>query len=475
MLDWKKPLKYFLYFLAGLVSLVFLLAVIAALTSDEDLSQSDGPVTGTPAFYGLEFMPNFVGASLRDSIVLLDEEFGFEFSKIRNLDTDENLITNYYDEDTLRGTEGLFVCSQNVAPGADPELFVLEYDLELEVSSSCDGKVADLHMGPSALAFGVWSPLPFKGNCDIDLRSCDETIEVDGIFVRFLEEETWEGYKIAVVRTGLGEIEAELAWIDPTNQWCGFDPPQEEELVSSAKSARDQLLEAGQKIRLVRTETLPDGKWFFHRLSTSGELLDGEVPELSVNEQLVLTGFWTPDADEIYHFSENYYQPIVDRKWVIQDNYLLEDDPLLFAYAMRLTIAANLAFDQPNEILASCISDQQEELSSSSSFANSGGDDDERNRVYSNSSDSEDPYPEMTEPEVAFTPDCAGAGYYEYPTLCDGGERMIQEMLDGTGPYEGLLTPLTDSELSNSGSGCTWVSGYTRKNGTRVSGYSRCG
>jgi hypothetical protein len=330
-------------------------------------------------------------------------------------------------------------------------------------------------MGPSAKALGVWSPLPFKGNCDIELRSCDETLKVDGIFVRFLDDEDWKGYKIAVVRTGLGEIEAELAWIEPTNEWCGYDTVQDEELVSSAIAARDELLEPGQKIQLVRTETLPDGLWFFHRLSSTGETVDGEVPELSVNEKLVLTGYWTPDTYEIDHFSENYYQPIVERTWVVQDNYLLEDDPLLFAYAMRLTIAANLAFDTPNELLGTCITDQQQALSSSSSFANSGGDDDDRTRVYSNSSDSEDPYPEMTEPEVAFTPDCSGAGYYEYPTLCDDGERMIQEMLDGTGPYEGLLTPLSDSELSNSGSGCTWVSGYTRKNGTRVSGYSRCG
>jgi hypothetical protein len=324
-------------------------------------------------------------------------------------------------------------------------------------------------MGPSALALGLRSPPAFNGNCDAELKRCRETLEVEGYFVKFLDDDSLYSYKTALIRTGLGEVEAELAWIEPTTEWCGYDAPQNGDLMEGAMGARDQLLQPGQLIRLVRTPDLWDGLWFFHRLTPQGDLQDGEVPELSVNEQLVATGFWIPDANELHHAYDDYFQPISERQWAVRSSYLEESDALLFAYAQRLTNAANLAFAEPNEFLGSCITDQQDELGPRRSYANSDDDDDDNSRTYVGNSGSDDSY-------GTFTLNCEGDNYYDFPQLCDGGERLLSEMYDGTGPYGSLGGGGGGSNLDGPSSSCTYVSGYTRRDGTRVSGHWRgCG
>jgi hypothetical protein len=425
-LNWKKWLKYYLIFNVAMVPVIIVLAATGVLRTEngsEAVEDDQTPVAVKPVFFGSTYMPNFVGSSLKDSLILLDEEFEYRFEEIHNLDNGEALSTYIPRARDLEELESLYVCSQNVAPGADPADYVLRNNLKIEVSSLCAGKEADFHMGPSAKALGVWSPLPFNGNCGDELKNCEETFQVDGFFVRFLDDDSWYSHKTAVIRTGVGLIEAELAWIEPASEWCGYDAPQNGDLMAGAIEARDQLLQPGQLIRLVRTPDLWDGLWFFHRLTPQGDFQDGEVPELSVNEQLVATGFWIPEANAVQHSSEDYYQPIADRKWTVRDRYLQESDALLFAYAERLTNASNVAFDSPNELLGSCITDQQEELGSRPSYANSDDDDDDSSRIYVNDS-------------------------------------------DGSG---------SDWDSGGSGTNCTWVNGYSRRDGTWVSGHRRCG
>jgi hypothetical protein len=471
-MNWKTGLKYYLIFSAAMAPVVIILAATGVLRTEGGSGSADDeqqPVAVAPAFFGSEHMPNFVGSSLIDSMLLLDEEFGYLFDEIRNLDDGESVSSYFRSRDDRRQAEELFVCSQNVAPGADPADYVLQLYLKIEVSSLCAGKEADFHMGPSARALGVWSPLPFNGTCNQELRNCEDTLQVDGIFVGFLDDDSWNAHKTAIIRTGVGLINAELAWIEPASEWCGYNAPQNGDLVLGAIGARDQLLKEGQLIRMVRTPDLREGLWFFHRLTSQGELQDGQVPELSVNEQLVATGFWIPEASEMHHAYDDYFQPIAERKWEVRSSYLEGSDALLFAYAQRLTNAANLAFASPNEFLGSCITDQQDELGPSPSYANSDDDDDDNSRTYVGNSGSDDS-------DGTYTLNCEGDNYYDFPQLCDGGERLLSEMYDGTGPYGGLGGGSGGSSLDSPSSSCTYVSGYTRRDGTRVSGYWRgCG
>jgi hypothetical protein len=477
MANWKSYSKYYLIAFAAIILLAGILAPRVDNTVDASNISEGGDILVTPSFFGKEFMPNFVGSSLKDSVILLEEEFEAEFEKIQNIDTDESLKAYFYDDEDIREVEGLFVCTQNVAPGADPADYVILYYLEIEVSESCAGKVADFHMGPSAKAFGVWSPLPLNGFCDEELRNCGDTVEVDGIFVRFLDGEEWRGHKIAVVKTGVGEVEAELAWIEPATEWCGLNATQNDDLFAGAMWSRDQILQVGQKVRLVRTTELSDGLWFFHRLNKDGALEDGQIPELSVNEQLVSTGYWTPDAFELDHEYEDYYQPISQRSWVVRDTYLNKDEPILLAYGGRLTAAANLAFGAPNAVLASCIQDQQDQLESYAGYWNSNDDDDDSRNYVRNTNSGE-----SVESDGSWTPNCEGEAYYEFPILCDGGNRLMSEfdqgigpLYNGTGIYSGIGKQRDDVNLGGGGSNCTWVDGYTRKDGTRVKGHPRCG
>jgi hypothetical protein len=470
MTNWKSYSKYYLIAFAAIILLAGILAPRVDNAGDASTTSDSGDILVTPSFFGKEFMPNFVGSSLKDSVMLLEAEYEAEFEKIQNIDTAESLKTYFYDDEDIREVEGLFVCSQNVAPGADPADYVILYYLEIEVSESCAGKVADFHMGPSAKALGVWSPLPLNGACDEELKNCEETVEVDGVFLRFLDEESWKGHKTALVKTGVGEVEAELAWIEPATEWCGLNAVQNDDLFAGAMWSRDQILQEGQKVRLIRTTSLSDGLWFFHRLSEDGALSDGQIPELSVNEQLVSTGYWIPEAFELEHKYEDYYQPISQRSWVVRDTYLNGDDPILLTYGERLTTAANLAFGEPNVVLASCIQDQQDQLETYASYGNSDDDDDSRNYVRNTNSG------ESAESDGSWTLNCEGEAYYEFPQLCDGGERLMAEFNDGVGPlyngtgkYSGV-----GKTREGGGSNCTWVDGYTRKNGTRVSGYPRC-
>lgn len=70
--------------------------------------------------------------------------------------------------------------------------------------------------------------------------------------------------------------------------------------------------------------------------------------------------------------------------------------------------------------------------------------------------------------------DYGKGGYFAY----EGFERDFTHIINmRVKDYEKVLTssrPKTTSASSSSGSNCHWVSGYTRKNGSRVRGHSRC-
>jgi hypothetical protein len=465
-LSWVVGIKRFFILSVAVIAISSLLMVTGVISRDDQPNIADSPVAVEPVYFGDQYMPSYVGASLRDAVVLQYEKFGGDFDSILNVDTDKILQTSYFNDSELREAEDLFVCTQNVAPGADPYISVFQYNVEISVSTACAGKVADLHMGPSAEALGVWSPAPFNGNCDSELRSCNETLEVDGIFLQFADGDSWRDYKTAIVQTGLGEIAAELAWIDTADQWCGYQSPNVPDLMNQALIARDNLFQPGQKVRLVRTVDLYDGLWFIHRLSPEGQLQDGAIPDFSLNEQLVATGFWTPEANEIKHFSGDYYESIAERKWTIYENASMQSDQLLYSYGKRLVEAANLAFVAPNDLLASCMREQQVAVPLRPAISNSNEDENDDSRNYLGNSNSRDS-------DGSYILNCEGDAYYEFPQLCDGGNRLRDETWKEIRAESNFGNSTVDVGVWTPRTKCVWVKRHSRE-GSSVKGHRRC-
>ena len=81
---------------------------------------------------------------------------------------------------------------------------------------------------------------------------------------------------------------------------------------------------------------------------------------------------------------------------------------------------------------------------------------------------------------------CTGANYYGVALIVFIGTDSVAsgtagqsandpEQLTGSGPSVGVGADSPDlPSVDGPNIGCTWVNGYTRSNGTRVSGYMRC-
>jgi hypothetical protein len=264
-------------------------------------------------------------------------------------------------------------------------------------------------------------------------------------------------------------MEVDLAWIDiVAEEWCDLDDQNNGDLLAGAIDARDNLFTAGALVRLVKGEGWDDSA-FFHRLNPDGTYLDGDIPENSVNELLVRSGFWMPTVSEhpwggrLYSYQEDLSNPV----WAYS-NPDQELSELLEKYRSRLNKAANDSHLDPNPALVYCLEEKSDQVAILLSEQQDKSEDDDRDRIIVPSTSDDDNW----------ALDCEGDAYYDWPQLCDGGKRLLQETLGGKGPYGDWGSPGGGSSAGSGGSGggsnCTWVDSYYRKDGTRVSGHWRC-
>jgi hypothetical protein len=282
-----------------------------------------------------------------------------------------------------------------------------------------------------------------------------------------------------LIQTGFGYSEVELAWIDIASDWCRAEDP-DARFEQEAIKARDALFAPNQNIRLVQPEGLAGSDWFVHRLSVAGVPLDGALPNSSTNELLVASGYWVPDESYVSQKSRNLSQNIADRNWKPRYAKTLSTD--LLEYAGLLAKAANEAKENPNEYLATCLEKLQEDvdLYNAELAAARDEDDDRRNYVRvskkkkAEKSKAKETKSKSGKSKQLTASDCEGDTYYANAKECDGGDRIYAEYLGIDVEKYRAGSSGRNSQYSGGGSNCTWVNGYTRSDGTRVRGHSRC-
>lgn len=409
-----------------------------ALESDDPLSPQFVPT------FGADQVPWLVGKDAKLAAEAFVSVYESGIDRVINLDTGEELrrINYDYSQSELKEYEGLYVCSQSVPPGADPSSTKWGF-FKIEVSATCAGKEPDFLMGGAAQLAGQWVPAPLQGAYDEGDASL-----VEGVFVGFSDD--YDAHKKIVVKTGFGEITAEFAFIDIAYDWCAPDY-ESEKLRQLAIEARDELFVQGMNLRLVKPEYLYGDRWFIHRLDQNGLPIDGQPPEGSVNEMLVKTGYWVPDDFDIVMRAKNRSQSIEDQAWKVRGSDYWNDD--LVQYAKLIAKAANQAKKSPNKQLGACLESMQDEVdeyNNSVAVSNSNNDKDRRNAVIVGGGKSKDKKNKSEAEE------------YDYLLDDEYWERRYRDLGDSYNSGGSL------------GSNCTWVNGYTRKDGTRVSGHRRC-
>ena len=416
-------------------------------------------------YFGQGYVPLFVGRSVESAMVLSNEQFDESFWRIRNLDTNGDITTSYREGRPIEKVEGLFVCSQTLAPGADIPDFAIG-QITLEVSKSCSGSVPPFVMGPVAEAGGVFVPTPLGENCYRADR-CEAEV-VEGVFLGFLDEE-YNGYKRAIVETGVGKMEVELAWVEPVGrEWCDISKENSDQLFAGAIEVRNSLFQVGALVRLVKSSGWDDSA-FFHRLSASGEMIDGDAPLNSINEMLVKSGYWIPAVSEhpwekiLYTYNDD----LLNSTWTsVFSDERAWDMPILALYAAKLNEAANSAFADPNPPLRSCLEEKSDQVAFLVSEKEDEDRRDEKNR---------DRW--AADVEAVWRSIFCPTRSDQYPERCSSYDPAKDDLV-GTGNGAGSNGGSSGGpSWGNPGGGanCTWVNGYTRRDGTRVSGYRRCG
>lgn len=354
---------------AGLAFLAVVAGGIASLFSGGASAQGSGsgvPVGGgevqqslDSVYFGPGIVPLFTGRTAESAAIIMRDQFDERFDEVKNLDTDSKMTTFYDDARDLRDLQGLFVCSQSVAPGADVSEFAFGY-IDIEVSANCANQEVPFAMGPAAELLGRFVPAGFNNEC-YRIDSCDLN-EIDGVIIEFLDGE-FRGHKRALVLTGLGETEVELTMIDIAHEWCDAEADESDPIWVAAIAERDRLLPVGSIIRMRGADDLYGDERFVHRVSTDGQLTDGEPPVNSVNELLVATGYWVPDDDAGEHPWENvsYFRDEINQPaWVAEEPY--SDTDQTITYRERIIAAANSSFATPNALLATCLQEKEDSV-----------------------------------------------------------------------------------------------------------------
>lgn len=477
----RKPLhersnKFFVGIMAAVIIGISVIAgvgnqVAIAIkeASRETTSTPSSSATQTTAsinrYFGPGYVPFYVGGSLESAMILTKEKFDENFWRIRNLDTKSDITTSYREGRPIEKAEGLFVCSQTLAPGADVPEFAIG-QITIEVSRNCSASKVPFLMGPAAEQAGYFVPTPLGDDCYRADR-CEAPV-LEGVFVEFLDEE-YKGYKTALIETGVGKMEVDLAWIDiVAEEWCDIDDQNNDDLLAGAIEARDNLFMAGALVRLVKGDGWDDSA-FFHRLNPDGTYLDGDIPENSVNELLVRSGYWMPTLSEhpwggrLYSYNEELSNPV----WAYsRPDWELSE--LLEAYRSRLNDAANNSHADPNPVLGYCLEQKSDQVA----ILLAEKQDEERK-------DGDDRNSWAQDVEAVWRSVFCPTRSDQFPERCASYDPAKDDLVGTSGGSSSGGSSSGSSGGSNwsggGGTNCTWVNSYTRKDGTRVSGYYRCG
>ena len=454
-----------------IVFVAFLYGVTATDTFTSSTSQGTSEPLLEATFYDAGTIPFFVGRTAESSAVLMRDRFDEQFDTIRNADTDKEILTYFRDDGDLNDLEGLFVCSQSMAPGADVPEYAFRY-INIEVSKNCGNKKVSFAMGAAAKEIGQFVPLPFDKVCyTSDASECDVP-QMDGVVIGF-PQEGFSAHKSVLVETGMGVLEVELALIDLSDDWCDATDSESKAIRERAIQERNSLLSVGSFVRLIRTDGLYGNERFVHHISSAGTFPSGKPPSFSVNELLVSSGYWIPDDDAGNHDWESLYsfsKGLKNAVW--QPSTSSGDDKSFTAYQKRILKAANLAFAKPNPILATCLQSKESQV-----LAIYSEEDKKRRSAYSGVK-KESEYWAIW--RSVFCPD---GGAEQYPQRC---KNYTSEVGEGTGMESGggwesgegsnsdSGSSSSGGSVSGGGSKCTWVNGYKR-NGSYVRAHWRCG
>lgn len=449
----------------GLIAVIALLAIAGGLSLGNDSppsviseTQANDAADELPLeaiHLGDGIVPLFTGKTLESSVRLLEEQFDENFDKIRDLDTNENISVYFSSRRDFRDIEGLYVCSQTIAPGADPAPTAFS-NIRVDVSINCKDADVQFAMGAAAEALGRFVPAGFDGSCSW-IGSCDLEV-LDGVIIEFLDE-GFRGYKKAKVLTGLGTMEIELAFIDLASEWCYPGNYDVSSLEQAALQERDELLPAGQMIRIIGADQLYGEDRIVHRISDAGGLVDGLPPVNSANEMLVASGLWVPNDDAGTHpwARLSYFQDeLLDPAW--QDSSDYSQFPAMVEYRERIVDAGNNSFGAPNEDLVGCLEEKNEAVLIL--ISEEEDEEEERRRAAAASKAADDKWVSDVE-AVWRSVFCADGGTEKYPERCASYDPAKDDLVGVSGG-------------SGGGSNCTWVNSYTRKDGTRVRGHTRC-
>lgn len=275
-------------------------------------------------------VPNFVGFNAADSYAKA-EELGFSTQPYSQ---DGEYI---YEGDS--SYEELFsrqiVCYQGILPGSS----YTQYDeLKLVIGTSCQIKAPVMLAGAYAATASSWTPAPPSGTNALDNDYLEGWVVAYG--------DKYRPNNVTLL-TSYGEVGLRLALIEPITNWCQEEtfPGQDPDLL--AMTALQETIPVFTPVRAVLAAGRQDYEVFLHRLDERGDLTDGDEPINSVNELLVKTGYWIPDAFGVDE-SESKVDPL-KRKWSITGPTYFE--PAELVYLKRLVAAANsLRLDKENPL-----------------------------------------------------------------------------------------------------------------------------
>ena len=450
----------------------FLYGITANTASTSGSSQGANQPLVEATFYDTNTIPFFVGRTAASSAIMMRDEYDQDFYSIKNIDTSEEIYTFFDDNSDLEKLDGLYVCTQSMAPGADVPESAFMY-IVIEISKDCANKKVPFAMGPAAKEIGQYVPVSLNRSCYSRFASECNVPQMDGVVIGF-PDEGWTAYKSVLVATGMGVMEVELALIGLSDEWCGADDSESQDIREKAVKEKIRMLTPGSFVRIVNTDALSAAnKRFVHRLTPEGQFLDGQPPSLSVNELLVSSGFWIPDEVAGSHAWERlgwFTKGLKNAVW--QPDEIFSDDVSLSAYRKRILKAANLEFAKPNPILANCLQSKESQV-----LAIYSEEDEKRRSAYS-AVKKESQYWAIWRSVF-----CSDGGAKNYPQRCKGFNSTVEEDLgavpgggfepEGGSGSDGGSTSGGGS-VSGGGSNCTWVNAYTR-NGSSVRGHWRCG
>ena len=333
-----KVKKLLLIVGASFLALVLLSSLVSAIKSAVGGGDSSGTSAKGAGKSSIQVdkgvVPIFIGFDAFDSFTLA-KKLGFS---VNPYSLDGEYIYSY-DVDYQKSLPGKSICYQSILPGSSYK----QYDeIKLVMDASCAGQKPTMLSGSYAAKANLWTPADTTGATAFE----NETLE--GWVVGYGDEYSPESVTLL---TNYGEVGFSLGLIEPITNWCQDETfPGQDPALLALQAVKDTV-PLYTPVRAVLGEVGRYDATFMHRLDSAGNLIDGAEPDNSVNELLVKTGYWIPDAVGIDE-SDIKVDPL-KRKWLISKNNFLTQHELTYA---KLIVAAanNLRLDKGNP-LGACV------------------------------------------------------------------------------------------------------------------------